>query len=352
VSSFPAELRVRKWDLAVAALALGVAFTLGSASAAVEWDRLEPAEVAAFGLVPASMLYWHRYRGLGLAAIALIGAFAASWFAMPLATSLLAVAFLRITMFLGLQVAMIAALGFSFLGLHVGDARFVSGIVAVLGVVVLARPLFEFSLEPILWFMYRIRGVGPGLANMPARGPCIVIANHASWFDPLFLEKALPRPITPMMLSRFHDLPLLRILLKLFRTIRVPDQRYKTQETPDEVLAAIAALDRGDCLVLFPEGFLRRDEGQPLRRFGRGVWQILAARPETPIFCCWIEGGWGSYFSHFNGNPTKNKRFDVRRRIAVAVPNGIRVDATLLAEHLATRLHLMGRVTDARRLLE
>ncbi len=45
--------------------------------------------------------------------------------------------------------------------------------------------------------------------------------------------------------------------------------------------------------MIFPEGFLRRKEEQPLRRFGQGAWAILQARPDTPVFATWIEGGVG-----------------------------------------------------------
>lgn len=221
------------------------------------------------------------------------------------------------------------------------------GLLALAAWYFLFRPLVELAVEPVLALMYRIRGRGPALAAFPMRGPCLVVANHACWFDPLFLAKVLPRPITPMMTSVFYDLPLLRwFMTRVFHTIRVPEKAYK-QDTP-EIRAAVAALDRGECVVIFPEGYLRRSEGQPLRRFGRGVWQILRERPGTPVFACWIEGGWGSYCSYFNGKPTRNKRPDVRRPIGVAVTGPILVDEATLAEHLRTRIELMNRVLAAR----
>ena len=107
-------------------------------------------------------------------------------------------------------------------------------------------------------------------------------------------------------------------------------------------------LDRGACVVLFPEGYLRRKEEQPLRRFGRGVWKILADRPDTPVFACWIDGNWGSYFSYKGGPPTKNKRFDFRRRIRIGVTGPLKVDPAILADHMATRTFLMRQVAAAR----
>ncbi|MDB5308121.1 MAG: 2-acyl-glycerophospho-ethanolamine acyltransferase [Gemmataceae bacterium] len=229
-------------------------------------------------------------------------------------------------------------------------AAVVVGGSAVFCWVQLFRPAVELLTEPPLWVMYNIRAVGPGLAQVPARGPCLVIANHGCWFDPLFLAKVFPRPVTPMMTSRFYDLPVMRWLMRrVFRTIRVPDQVIK-QDAP-EIREAVAALDRGECVVIFPEGYLRRSEEKPLKRFGRGVWQILTARPETPVFTCWIEGGWGSYCSYFDGKPTKNKKPDRRRRIGIGVPAPVTVDPVTLEHHLRTRLFLMNRVAEARKLL-
>jgi 1-acyl-sn-glycerol-3-phosphate acyltransferase len=210
----------------------------------------------------------------------------------------------------------------------------------------LFRPVFEITLEPLLWLMYKVRGTGPALKEFPRTGPCIVIANHACWLDPLFLAKVLPRPVTPMMTSRFYDLPVIRRFMVAFGVIRVTEKAVK-KETP-EIQDAIAALDRGQCVVIFPEGYLRRIEERPLRRFGQGIWQILQARPNTPVFVCWVEGAWGSYTSYFNGPPTKNKKKDFRRPIAIAVSAVGTVPPDVLADHLRTRIYLMNLVAAAR----
>jgi 1-acyl-sn-glycerol-3-phosphate acyltransferase len=210
----------------------------------------------------------------------------------------------------------------------------------------LFRPFFELSLEPVLWLMYRVRWSGPGFEDFPATGPCLVIANHACWLDPIFLAKVLPRPITPMMTSKFYDLPVMRRLMVLFGIIRVPDLALK-KDAP-EIQEAVAALDRGECVVIFPEGYLRRTEDRPLRRFGRGVWQILRARPGTPVFAAWIEGGWGSYTSYAGGPPTRNKKPDFRRPVGVGMSAAVAVPPELLPDHLATRTYLMNLVGQAR----
>jgi 1-acyl-sn-glycerol-3-phosphate acyltransferase len=225
-------------------------------------------------------------------------------------------------------------------------------LVVVLGVatvgawLTLFRPALELTAEIVLWPVYRITGHGPGAAAIPARGPYLVIANHAAWLDPLFLAKVVQAPIVPMMTSKFYDLPVIAFLMRVIGTIRVPDSAYR-REAP-ELKDAVQALDRGEALIVFPEGFLRRKEEVPLRRFGRGVWQILQDRPDTPIYACWIEGNWGSYTSFKGGPPTKNKRPDVWRRIRIGMHGPFRLDAATLADHMATRTALMQEVAKAR----
>jgi 1-acyl-sn-glycerol-3-phosphate acyltransferase len=222
-----------------------------------------------------------------------------------------------------------------------------TGLAAVLAWRYLVREVIEQVTEWVLWPIYRIRAVGPGVHSFPGHGPALIVANHSAYLDPLWLGKVVPRRLVPMMTSAFYDLPVMRWLMnRIVRAVRVPTASFR-REAP-ELEEAVATLDRGDCLVIFPEAMLRRREDQPLRPFGQGVWHILRERPATPVIPCWIEGGWGSYFSYFNGPPTKNKRWDWWRPIVVAMSQPAILDAELLGDQRATRRHLQEAVLHAR----
>lgn len=209
------------------------------------------------------------------------------------------------------------------------------------------RQTFEMVCEPILWLMYRIRRRGPGIRLYPPRGGVLVIVNHGSWFDPMFMGKLLARPMTPMMTSRFYGIWFIRPLLKyIFRVIVVPD--VERRKDAPELADAVACLKRGECVLIFPEGYLRRSEDKPLRRFGRGAWQILRECPDVPVVACWIEGGWGSWGSYLNGPPTVNKRRDWGRPILIGMAAPEVVPAEILADQMRTRFHLMNMVSAAR----
>jgi 1-acyl-sn-glycerol-3-phosphate acyltransferase len=202
------------------------------------------------------------------------------------------------------------------------------------------RELVEQIIEFAFAVMYRFRAVGPGVDTFPLKGPVIVVANHSCYMDPMLLGKVLPRTMIPMMTSIFFDHWFLRwTMIYLADAIRVEASGFR-REVP-ELQKAVATLDAGKCLVIFPEGRLRRTEELPLKLFGQGVWHILKERPDTPVVVCWIEGGWGSYFSYKGGLPTKNKKLDVRRPIDIVVSMPQVIDAEILADHRTTRQYLM-----------
>jgi len=152
---------------------------------------------------------------------------------------------------------------------------------------------------------------------MPPRGPAIVIGNHSSWLDPVWLGKMVPRRLIPMMTSVFYDIPGLRWFMKLGGAIRVQASTFR-REVP-ELRRSGRRLDRGECLVIFPEGWMRRQGRDSLGgRSGQGISRILRERPQVR----WgvLDRGWlGQLLLLQGGPPLKNKRIDFWRRIDVAM---------------------------------
>ncbi|MCS7166811.1 MAG: lysophospholipid acyltransferase family protein [Gemmatales bacterium] len=209
------------------------------------------------------------------------------------------------------------------------------------------REWMELTAAPLAWLIYRIRHVGPGHQFVPWRGPLVVIANHAAWFDPLWLGKVIPRRLTPMMTSEFYDRPGLYWLMRyVLRVIRVQASAAR-QEVP-ELDEAISRLDQGECLLIFPEGRLRRDEQRFLAPFQRGIWLLLQKRPNMPVVPCWIEGNWGSFFSWRGGPPMQGKPFDWGRVITIAIGQPLLIPPDVLADHRTTRRYLEGVVLKLR----
>lgn len=225
-----------------------------------------------------------------------------------------------------------------------------AGVGALVCWYVLFLPWLEQTIEIVCWPLWRIRAHGPGLDRFPARGPLIVLGNHTAWMDAVWMMKLLPRQLTPMMTSDFYDLPGIRWLMRhVVHPIRVPAIPFR-REAP-ELDEAVAILDRGGCLLIFPEGWVKRNPDQLLRQFGQGVWRILERRPDTPVVVCWIEGGWGSLTSYDRGPPLRNKPIDWWRPIDVAIREPEVLDPSLLKDQRATRAYLMRACLETRTLL-
>jgi 1-acyl-sn-glycerol-3-phosphate acyltransferase len=204
----------------------------------------------------------------------------------------------------------------------------------------LMPPAVEQIVEVLLTPMYRIRARGPGLDLVPRRGPLLILANHSAYLDPFWLCKIVPRKVTPMMTSAFYDLPFIRwSMVHIVGAIRVQAGGFR-REAP-ELKDAVTVLRRGGCVLIYPEAQLRRREDQLLRLFGQGVWRILREVPDTPVLVCWIEGGWHSFTSYWNGPPLRGKGLDWARRIDIAFEKPRTIDPVILADQHATRQYLM-----------
>jgi 1-acyl-sn-glycerol-3-phosphate acyltransferase len=211
-------------------------------------------------------------------------------------------------------------------------------------------PAVENILELLIWPMYRVRAHGPGVGRIPLDGPLILVANHSAYLDPFWVFKIVPRQVRPMMTSVFYDIPGVAWSMRnIIQAIRVQVATFR-REAP-ELQEAITVLRGDGCVLIFPEAMLRRQEELMLRRFGRGVWNILQELPDTPVVVCWIEGGWGSWTSYFKGKPLQNKRPDWRRRIDVAVEEPVVLPAEVQGDQWKTRAYLMRRCLGCRRYL-
>lgn len=130
-----------------------------------------------------------------------------------------------------------------------------------------------------------------GAEHVPATGGVILASNHVSHADPLTL--------CDFVLHHLHRIP--RFLAKdsLFRgngivarTMRGAGQIPVHRRTANASLAlcdAVAALQRGECVVIYPEGTVSRDPGKwpMLGKTGVARLALLSGAPVVPV------GQWG-----------------------------------------------------------
>jgi 1-acyl-sn-glycerol-3-phosphate acyltransferase len=115
-----------------------------------------------------------------------------------------------------------------------------------------------------------------GRGHIPAAGPLLVIANHASLVDPILLAAVFPRPLVFMAKAELFRWRPLAWALRAFGVIPVRRGHADRQA----LQRGLAALNSGQVLLVFPEG-TRSSDGF-LQRAEAGVG-LLAVRSRAPV---------------------------------------------------------------------
>ncbi|MDQ2694905.1 MAG: AMP-binding protein [Pseudomonadota bacterium] len=124
-----------------------------------------------------------------------------------------------------------------------------------------------------------------GLENLPP-GPCVVVANHASYLDSLFLAATLPSRFAYVAKRELVNNPPARIFLKRLGTLFV--ERFDLHRSTRDAQRVIQALRGGCSLVFFPEGTFSRMPG--LLPFRMGAF-LAAAQAGAPVVPVTLRGG-------------------------------------------------------------
>lgn len=133
---------------------------------------------------------------------------------------------------------------------------------------------YRRSLTPVIRAVYRLEV--RGLERVPEDGPLIVTGNHESILDPFVMSAAISRPIRYLGKAELWRVPLLPWWLASVEAI--PVERGGSDVAA--IASAIAALDAGEVVGLFPEGGVKR-EGPWLR--GAARMALATGSPLLPV---------------------------------------------------------------------
>jgi 1-acyl-sn-glycerol-3-phosphate acyltransferase len=120
-----------------------------------------------------------------------------------------------------------------------------------------------------------------GAANVPSSGPCIVVANHRSFMDSIFLAALAERPVTFLAKAEYWDSPRTAWLFKA--TGQIPVRRGSPTGARAAMEAATDVLLRGGVVGLYPEGTRSRDGQLKAGNLGAARLAIAAQAPIIPV---------------------------------------------------------------------
>lgn len=116
---------------------------------------------------------------------------------------------------------------------------------------------------------------------LPA-GPKLLIANHPTTTDPFLLSLMMNEPVSILVTQLAFDAPLLGRALRAGGHIPVPVQRGGSGE--QIIPAAVAKLQAGGVVAVFPEGSLSPEVGQFCApRTGAARIALLSGAPVIPV---------------------------------------------------------------------
>ena len=123
-----------------------------------------------------------------------------------------------------------------------------------------------------------------GLQHLPMTGPCLLIANHQSYLDPLLLNSIVPRMVHPMAKStQFKGL----LGFMMSHVYTFPVRRYQTD--PQAARSVLRRLAAGHAIMIYIDRESTWD-GR-LQPFRRGVLKLIQ-RAGVPVIPVRIEGAY------------------------------------------------------------
>jgi 1-acyl-sn-glycerol-3-phosphate acyltransferase len=126
--------------------------------------------------------------------------------------------------------------------------------------------------------------------RLPARGPAIVAANHNSHLDTLTLLSLFPLSVIPRVRPvAAADYFLSNRLLAWVSTrlVGILPIARKVRKT-DPLLGCYEALQRGEILIVFPEG--SRGEPERMGELKTGIAHLAERHPDVPVVPVFLHG--------------------------------------------------------------
>jgi 1-acyl-sn-glycerol-3-phosphate acyltransferase len=141
---------------------------------------------------------------------------------------------------------------------------------------ILYEAVDRLGLRQLLRSLYRMDV--EGAENIPAEGPCILVANHESLIDPFILGAVTTRKIRYMAKAELFRYPLLKQAMQAFGTFPVERGRGGGAALGQ----AGELLRQGEALGIFPQGTCLPYRRRPWRR-GAARIALATGAPVVPV---------------------------------------------------------------------
>jgi 1-acyl-sn-glycerol-3-phosphate acyltransferase len=139
--------------------------------------------------------------------------------------------------------------------------------------------------------------------------PFVIVSNHSSYLDTVFMYRVIPNYFVFIGKGELLKWPLFSLF---FRTMDIPVNRNNQKMAYDSLKLAYEALDRGECVAMYPEGTIPLSSPK-MKSFKNGAFRMAMDKgvPIVPIT-------WQSNYLVMN-NPEKLFSYSLPHAIKVVV---------------------------------
>ena len=249
------------------------------------------------------------------------------------------ISFSNIFVFGGVMVGSLGAGALSWVGLDTGGILLAAGVASAAltawAVWIMPETFIRMVLFLFTHTFYRLQVIGR--EHVPEQGGALLLPNHVSFVDGLFLLASVDRPIRFVVDRRYYETPFLHWAARVTGAIPV-----LAKGSPRDILRSLREagrrLDAGELVCLFPEGQITRTGG--LLSFRQGFERILKGR-ETPVIPVHLDRVWGSIFSFIGGKFLA--KWPERVPYPVTVSYGAPMKSTATATAVRQRVQELGQ---------
>lgn len=229
---------------------------------------------------------------------------------------------------------------------------FMLGVLSVFATIKIVLTLPTALVRLVNWLIahsiYHLRT--QGLLNVPDQGGALIVSNHISFADGVFILACLKRPVRFIMNKDMYDLPILNLFCRALKAISI-------ERGPKSITAALhmarTAIQQGELVCIFPEGHLTRTGN--MLPFQKG-FELIMKDLNAPIIPLYLDNVWGSIFSYDDGKYfwkiPKSTRYPVSLIFGKPLPSSAKAhdvrlavqelgaEANVLRGHFRQKLHL------------
>ncbi|MFQ5700266.1 MAG: MFS transporter, partial [Acidobacteriota bacterium] len=209
------------------------------------------------------------------------------------------IALANVFIFTGVLAGSLGVQALAWMGLSAPQILLAAAVMTIAGTVwslwLLPDALLRLVLILLTHTFYRLEVIGR--EHVPRRGGALLVPNHVSFADGLFLLASLDRRVRFIVDQEYFNHPLLKPCMKALGAIPI-----SPSGGPRVILRAFREagryLDEGQLVCIFAEGQITRTG--MLLSFRRGFERILKNRPVS-IIPVSLDRVWGSIFSRAGG---------------------------------------------------